>query len=57
MSYVFNLRESDPYAYSEFGLILNFELSKDVDYLDDSLYAFDIQTGTCIVPVHDPSCT
>ena len=51
---VFNLRDSIQYAYFEFGLILNFELSKDVDYLDDSLYPLRTQTGTCIVPVHDP---
>lgn len=57
MFYVFNLRESIPCAYSEFGLILNFELSKDVDYLDDSLYPLDTQTGTSIVPVHDPCST
>jgi hypothetical protein len=57
MFYVFNLRESSPYAYYESGLILNFKLSKDVDSLDDYLYAFDIQRGTCIVPVHDPSST
>jgi len=57
MFYVFNLRESSPYVYSESGLILNFELSKGVDSLDDSLFALDTQTGTCIVPVHDPSST